>query len=64
MVSAAAVATSENSIEENLNELINNPNLLIEYATASCKIGIENHSKENILNLFRDTINQTLEAGN
>ena len=61
---AALVATSERSIEEKLVELINDPKVLIEYATNSCKVATEKHSKELVLKTFNDALKQTLEARN
>lgn len=61
---AAIVATSEKDIEEKLSELVDDQRRLLEYAENSCKVGIEKHSKEIVLKMFNDTIEQTLKAGN
>lgn len=58
---AAIVACSDKEIEEGLKLINSNPNVLVEYAKASSKLGISNHSKEKIEKIFWDTLNSVYE---
>ena len=58
---AAIVACSDKEIEEGLKLINSNPNVLVEYANASSKLGISNHSKEKIEKIFWDTLNSVYE---
>lgn len=49
---AAVIASDDKEIEEKLQMLVNNPELLVQYAENARKTGIENHNEEKILNTF------------
>ncbi|MBR5246901.1 MAG: hypothetical protein IKV25_05980 [Clostridia bacterium] len=57
---AAVIATDDRDIKEKLEMIVNNPNLLIQYAEKSCKAGIENHSEEKIFEIFDGVIKSVL----
>lgn len=60
---AALTATKEDDIELVLQQIVNDPHILNEYAQRACELGIRNHSKEKILQAFNDTIRNTISAG-
>lgn len=57
---AAVFADNDKDIEEKLNLLVNNPELLVNYANNASDIGIKNHSEENILKTFDNVIKSVL----
>lgn len=58
---AAIVATSEKEIEERFAEIVQNTDILVEYASRACEIGKKNHNKEDILRTVDSTIRQVLD---
>ncbi len=57
---AAVIADNDKEIEEKLSLLVNNPELLVNYANNASDIGIKNHSEENILKTFDNVIKSVL----
>lgn len=57
---AAVIASDDKEIEEKLHMLVNNPELLVQYAENARTTGIENHNEEKILNIFDTVIKSVL----
>ncbi len=55
--SCGIVACDDEEIENALKLLVENPDCMIEYAKASSKVGIENHSREKIEQRFFNVLN-------
>lgn len=58
---AAIVATSEKEIEERFADIVQNTDILVEYARRACEIAKKNHNKEDILRTVDSTIRQVLD---
>ena len=52
----ALVAETEKEIYKNLYDIIQNPEILIDYAKRACECGMKNHNKNNILELVHNSI--------
>jgi len=57
---AAIVATNDSELEASLKEIAKNPSVLADYARVSSELGVKNHSKEKIEQIFADTLNKVL----
>lgn len=58
---SAFVATNDKEIKSELIKISQAPDLLTEYAKKSVECGIRNHSKDKILGIFNDTLNEVLK---
>ena len=57
---SAIMACNDEELEASLTEIANNPNMLVDYARISAELGIKNHSKEKIEQIFDNTLNEVL----
>ena len=57
---SAIVATEAEEMIKKFNEIIENNEIIGEYAKRSCDCGIRNHNKNVILNIVNKSINETL----
>ena len=60
-VFSSLVACTENEIFDSLNKLYQNPELLLDYAQKACLLGVVNHSKEKIQQVFDSVIKEASE---
>lgn len=59
---ASLIATSDEEMKNVVNEINKSPSILAEYAKKSASLGIENHSKEKIEEIFYNTINEVFNS--
>ena len=57
----ALVATNDNEIKNAIEQIVNNENILVEYATRSANLGLLNHNKKKIEETFYKTIEGVLK---
>ena len=55
---SAIIATSDNELEESLKRVIENPSILIDYANNSSRLGIKNHTREAVEQIFFEVIDE------
>jgi hypothetical protein len=55
---AAIIATTPTGMIERFKEILENKNLLVQYAKQACECGNRNHKKENVLKIVHESIEQ------
>ncbi len=55
---AAIIATTPTEMAEKFKAVLENQNLLAEYARRACECGVRNHKKENVLKIVHESIEQ------
>lgn len=57
---SAIIASDEKEMKEKFREILQDKNILNEYAKKACECGLKNHKKEEVLRIFRKTIDEML----
>ena len=56
----ALISSDENAIKDNLLAMVNNKQIISEYAKKAVECALRNHKKEDILARFRQTLESIL----